>query len=131
MEQVVPGSIVYSDLKPEAILSDIKLVKYYPTSNVNGQLPQDLIRFELRGNGYFDPFSAYIYTEITIPVPTASTTLLNGVGATILDDSAHSLIQRLVIRSEGTELERLENYDVLAKMLNDITMTEELRASNP
>lgn len=125
---MVPGSIVYSDLKPEAIINDVRLVKFYPTSNVNGQLPSDVIRFELRGNGYFDPFSAYVYFEIELPILAVAAD--NKVSAKLLDDSAHSLINRLVLRSEGTELERLENYDVLAKMLNDVTYTNEMRLAN-
>lgn len=40
-EQVVPGSIVYSDLKPEAIMSEVDLVKYYPSENVTGRKAND------------------------------------------------------------------------------------------
>lgn len=127
MEQVVPGSIVYSDLKPEAITNDVKLIKYYPTSNVNGYQPNDIVRFELKGNGFFDPYSSYIYFEVEIPEPTAISGNANQISGQFLDRSAHSLIQRFVARSEGTELERLENYDVLAAMINDMIYTNDMK----
>lgn len=43
----------------------------------------------------------------------------------VLDRSAHSLISRLLIRSQGVELERIEQYDVLAAMLNDLIYSNE------
>lgn len=42
-----------------------------------------------------------------------------------LDRSAHSLFSRLVIRSQGTELERIEQYDVMAAMINDMIYSQE------
>lgn len=42
------------------------------------------------------------------------------ISGAFLDRSAHSLINRLVIKSQGTELERIEHYDVLAAMINDM-----------
>lgn len=46
-------------------------------------------------------------------------------GGVFLDRSAHSLINRLVIRSQGTELERIEQYDVMAAMVNDMVYSQE------
>lgn len=43
----------------------------------------------------------------------------------MLDRSAHSFINRLVIRSQGTEIERIEQYDVMAAMLNDLIYSNE------
>lgn len=48
-----------------------------------------------------------------------------GFSGKFLDRSAHSLFTRLVIRSQGTELERIEHYDVLAAMINDMTYSHE------
>jgi hypothetical protein len=42
-----------------------------------------------------------------------------------LDRSAHSFIHRFVARSQGEELERIEEYDVLAGMINDMIYSRE------
>ena len=42
-----------------------------------------------------------------------------------LDRSAHSFIHRFVARSQGEELERIEEYDVLAGMINDMLYSRE------
>jgi hypothetical protein len=43
----------------------------------------------------------------------------------VVDRSAHSFISRWVLRSNGVELERIENYDVCAAMLNDVMYSRE------
>ena len=54
-----------------------------------------------------------------------STMPLPGAEFKMLDRSAHSFINRLVIRSQGTEVERIEQYDVVAAMLNDLIYSNE------
>lgn len=44
-----------------------------------------------------------------------------------LDRSAHSIISRLVIKSQGTELERIEEYATCAAMINDTLYNHEER----
>lgn len=43
----------------------------------------------------------------------------------MLDRSAHSLISQLTIRSQSTEIERIDEYDVLAAMINDTIYSNE------
>lgn len=52
---------------------------------------------------------------------------VSGLQGRFLDRSAHSLINRLVIRSQGTELERIEQYDIAAAMINDMLYSHEQR----
>ena len=47
MQKVIPRSINYADIKPEAIESMIKIVKFTPTATVNSARPNDVIRFNL------------------------------------------------------------------------------------
>lgn len=49
------------------------------------------------------------------------------ISGKFLDRSAHSIFSRLVIRSQGTELERIEHYDVVAAMINDMVYSQEQR----
>lgn len=43
----------------------------------------------------------------------------------MLDRSAHSLINQVTIRSQSTEVERIDEYDVLAAMINDTIYSNE------
>lgn len=43
----------------------------------------------------------------------------------MLDRSAHSLISQLTVKSQSTELERIDEYDVLAAMINDTIYSNE------
>lgn len=45
-----------------------------------------------------------------------------------LDGSAHSLIRTMIIKTGTTELERIEEYDVLASVLHDMHYSVEKRA---
>lgn len=58
-DKVVPNSLNYSDIKPESIETDIKLVKYTPTATITGAKGGDMIKFLLTGQGFFDPYSSY------------------------------------------------------------------------
>ena len=126
MEKVIPPGLNYADIKPEAIENQIRIIKYTPISTIQQAQPNDVIRFHLQGNGFFDPYSAYLRVQIDmgeIADPTADTAF----AGKFLDRSAHSIFNRLVIRSQGTELERIENYDVVAAMINDMLYSHEQR----
>lgn len=77
-----------------------------------------MVKFLISGNGFLDPYSTYLQFKVNIP------TLLPGEVKWV-DRSAHSFIQRMVIRSQGVELERIENYDVIAAMINDVIYSPE------
>lgn len=109
----------------------IKLHRFTPTANVQEAKPGDVIRFMLNSNGFFDPYSAYLKIRIEVDdwtAPAAGAGSEVRSSAKILDRSAHSLIGRLVIKSQGTEIERIEQYDVLAAMINDMIYSPEQAA---
>ena len=64
--------------------------------------------------------------DVDFPAPTDGSA--GGIHAKILDRSAHSFIGRWILRSNGVELERIENYDVAAAMVNDVTYSREQKA---
>lgn len=119
-DKVIPNAINYADLRPECIENEVRIVRYTPTSNINSAKPNDIVKFFLQGNGFYDPMSAYIKLQITVPGATLQANELR-----FLDRSAHSFINRMVIRSQGVELERIEQYDVLAGIINDIIYSPE------
>ena len=67
-DRVVPNSLNYTDIKPESIESEIKLVKFTPTSTITGAKGGDMVKFLLTGNGFFDPYSSYM--SFTVETPT-------------------------------------------------------------
>lgn len=103
MEKVIPPGLNYADIKPEAIENQIRIIKYTPIATVTDAKPNDVIRFHLQGNGFFDPYSAYVRVEVDfgeLPNPPANLAPLGGYyTGKFLDRSAHSLFSRLVIRS--------------------------------
>ncbi len=77
-----------------------------------------MIKFLLSGNGCIDPYSTYF--QFVVEIDDLKTGELRW-----LDRSAHSFITRMIIRSQGVELERIENYDVIAAMINDMIYSPE------
>lgn len=112
-----PAGIEYGMLNPEGMNSDIRLVKFTPVSTITQARGGDVIRFQIQNDGFFDPYSAYIKIEVECEPNTSE--------IRFLDRSAHSFINRLVIRSNGVEIERIENYDVIAAMINDMIYSPE------
>jgi len=132
---VIPPGLNYGDIKPEAIENQIRIVKFTPIATIQSAQANDIVRFHLQGNGFYDPYSSYIRIAINVTLPPRplfgaaagnrpSTGGLNMCGK-FLDRSAHSLFSRLVIRSQGTELERIEQYDVMAAIVNDLIYSQE------
>lgn len=107
MDKVIPRAINYSDIKPEAIENMVRVVKFTPTATVNSAKANDIVRFMLLGNGFYDPYSAYIKIEVTTDYASMTPSDGNYCGR-FLDRSAHSIINRLVVKSQGTEIERIE-----------------------
>ena len=44
-----------------------------------------------------------------------------------MDNSAHSFINQLIIYKGGTEIERIEEYDTIAAILNDVNSSYDNR----
>jgi len=91
-DRVIPNSLNYTDIKPESVESEIKLVKFTPTSTVTGARGGDMVKFLLTGNGFFDPYSSYFKFDVEVTDTAAGE-------MRFLDRSAHSFIQRIIIRS--------------------------------
>lgn len=100
----------------------MKINRFQPQGNLNQFSVNDSIRWVINGKHYWDPYSAYIQFDIEYTGDDNETILQ-------LDGSAQSLIRTLIIRSSGVELERIEEYDVLGNVLNDMNYSIEKRAS--
>lgn len=96
----------------------MKINRFQPQGNLNQFSVNDSIRWVINGKHYWDPYSAYIQFDIEYTGDDNETILQ-------LDGSAQSLIRTLIIRSSGVELERIEEYDVLGNVLNDMNYSIE------
>ncbi len=79
-----------------------------------------MVKFLISGNGFLDPYSTYFQFAVNCAFNEEQEEELR-----FLDRSSHSFFQRMVIRSQGVELERIENYDVIAAMINDMIYSPE------
>ena len=66
IDSVVPNSLNYTDIKPQAIENEIKLVRFQPTSTVTGAKGGDMVKFLLSGNGFLDPYSTYFQFTVEV-----------------------------------------------------------------
>jgi hypothetical protein len=96
-----------------------------------------MIRFIINSQGYWDPYSSYLRITVNItndqavfgePATAADLAGTATAGnATQLDNSASSLIQTLSFIQNGVEIERIDRYEVLASILNDMFYSREQR----
>jgi hypothetical protein len=69
MEKVIPAGLNYADLKPELIENRVKLIQFRPHSSATNASPGQTIRFDIKSNGFFDPYSAYFKFQVIIRKP--------------------------------------------------------------
>lgn len=120
----IPPEVTYDRLPPMGYPNSIKIQRFMPTTNsINS--PGDIIRFNINTGGYWDPYSAYINLEVDI----SQESTLDNYDVLQVDSSASSFISELVITCKGGELERITEYDVLANIIDDISLNNEQRQS--
>jgi hypothetical protein len=100
------------------IENDIRLIRYQTQSSVTGSKGGDTVKILLNGAGFYDPYSAFLKF-------TVKTDNLAAGEVRFLDRSAHSFISKIVVKSNGVELERIDNYDIMAAMVNDMIYSPE------
>jgi len=129
-----PTVLDYGRAKPLGYRALQKLTRFYPIT----ALPNtDMIRFIVNSQGYWDPYSSYLritvnmatYDAVPPPQPGFPPPGFNlPLGSsTQLDNSGSSLIQTLSFIQNGVEIERIDRYEVLAGILNDMFYSREQR----
>lgn len=111
----------YSSVKPSGFPSKIRKAIFYPSTQYTDIKANDIVRFNINAPGFWDPYSAVI--NITV-----DTSKMDPEGSFQLDGSAHSFINESIISVGLTEVERIQEYDVLASILNDMSFSQEARA---
>lgn len=116
----IPKQVLYDSVKPFGYPTSVKQVRFMPTTGQN-MGPNDIIRFNISTSGYWDPSTAYINLQLQI-----DDSFLD-FDAIQLDGSASSLISEFVATVKGVELERIQEYDQISNILDDIYYSNEQR----
>ncbi len=120
----LPASLTYNSERPRGFPSDQQVTRFYPQNGLQAISNNDTVRINVRiPNGFWDPYSAYINIEADI-------TGADDNSMQQIDSSAHSFFSGLVIWSNGVEIERINEYDVLANILIDMQLSSEGRYSH-
>lgn len=125
---MIPHTINYNIDPPVSIPHKQRHYRQLPASIPSGNVTgSEIIRFVIaRDNIWWDPYSAYIRLRVTATFP--SITTATGVVAQ-LDGSAYSFISSLVIRERDYELERIDNFDMIANIVNDMNAAPPARTA--
>lgn len=96
-------------------------VRFYPQGFSNfatGVGPNNYVKFDFRTTGFWDPKSSYMHIEVQPDVLNEQTQ------GTIwqVDNSAQSIFSQLIIRHNGIEIERNNEYDSMCAMLYDMNV---------
>lgn len=113
----------YSLPRPEQFAHKLKLSQWNPLGTFNQSLgANDIVRFNIKGDDLWDPYSAYITLTIDFG---SNTNLLDDATFTNkliqLDSSMQSIFSQLIIYERSEELERIMQYDTLACILKDMS----------
>jgi hypothetical protein len=122
-----PVVLDYSRAKPLGYKAVQKLTRFFPLTSLPNT---DLVRFIINSQGYWDPYSSYLRFTVRVKSSTAGipgTNLADAGSACQLDSSASSFIQTMSFIQNGVELERIDRYEVLSSILNDMFYSKEQR----
>jgi hypothetical protein len=95
-------------------------VRFYPQGLSNfgsGVGANQYVKFDFRTTGFWDPKSCYMQIEVELEAKQNNATIIAQV-----DNSAQSLFSQLIIRHNGVEIERNNEYDSLCAMLYDMNV---------
>lgn len=143
----LPQSLNYQLPQGVGMPHKLKLARWFPFGNTVGpSSSNDIIRFHVKTNDFWDPYSAYLRLEVEIPIDTLtdSPNAFNHFVAAANDDAnmnnmhkkvvqldgcGQSLIQSMIITEQGNELERIMHYDVIANMIKDMSYGRTIRTT--
>ena len=117
----VPQSITYRNVKPIGIPSRIRKTTFYPHNIYSGSIKGgDTVKFHIKAPTFWDPYNCFVKLKVSFEDSEAG-------NVQQLDGSAHSFIKELVVSAGNQEIERIQEYDVLANMLMDNAHNNETR----
>ncbi len=65
-DRAVPPGLDYAAVTPESIDNDIQLIKYIPVATIEQARPNDVVTFQMMGQGFLDPYSTYLKINVEV-----------------------------------------------------------------
>lgn len=90
MTEVIPKSLIYRATMPNGFPSAVKTVAFAPISGKGFWNPKDKVRFEIRSNGFLDPYTTRLNFEVE-----CNDLSIDEIRR--IDGSAHSFFTEMVI----------------------------------
>jgi hypothetical protein len=125
--RVPPAGVRFGQLLPLGTKARSYTRRFIPSNGTTFTPTQRVVRLELNGPMFMDPRHSFLKFDLT-PLDSSGSQIGGVVNANsnISFSSGHNIIERLVITGpDGTELERIENYNVLAEMMLDFTVSDD------
>lgn len=117
----IPKSLDYKNIRPSGFPSKVKRVEFLPQNLYSDIKPNDIVRWNILAPGFWDPYNCNVRIKVDFSEMDSS-------GSLQLDGSAQSFINELIISTGTTEIERIQEYDVMASFINDMTYDVESRS---
>lgn len=118
---ILPSALTYNHERMISIVPNIKEIAYSPNTGASYTTQNSTVKFLLSSTGYLDPYGLFIEFEI----------FNSSKYALQFDSSAHSLISKLVISTNGNILEEITDYDVINSCIFENTYNEATRILKP
>lgn len=126
--RVPPAGVRFGQLLPLGTKARSYTRRFIPNNGTRFTPTQRVIRLELNGPMFLDPRMSFLKFELDF-LATGGEPLGGGIvnaNSNVSFSSGHNVIERLVLTGpDGTELERIENYNVLAEMMLDFSVSDD------
>ena len=113
----LPRQLDFQGHKPRGIPTECRSMKFSPQTSIPNET-NGIIKISIPSvKGYWNPYKSYIRMEVQV---TQDDLGGNKYGALQVDNSASSFINEMILSVDNHEVERIQEYDTIAAMLNDI-----------
>lgn len=113
----LPQQFQYKNTTPGAFANKVRTIRFNAQNIYQNIQVNDIIRFLINTNGFWDPYNCYLDIQIAT----------DSVTPQQIDCTGHSLIRNMVISCKGSEIERINEYNMLANMLTDLKYSNSTR----
>ena len=117
-QRVAPKAVRFDDLLPLGVKGVAKARNFQPNNGATFSSTNNIIRIPLNSTGFLDGQHSYLSMTVTFNSPAGGTQTYDG--------GPQSLIRQLRIEgSDGSELERVDNYNVIHAAMSDLQQSND------
>jgi len=116
-QRVAPKAVRFDDLLPLGVKGVAKARSFQPNNGATFNATNNIIRIPLNSTGFLDGQHSYLSMQVTFTSAAGGTMTYDG--------GPHALIRQLRIEgSDGSELERVDNYNVIHAAMADLQQSD-------